>query len=188
MRPRTKMTREEYLALEPQEGVKLEWVNGEAYAMSGGRPVHSAIAVNAVLSLGRRLTGTPCRPTNSDQRLYVEMTQAYFFPDVMVVCPPWQTVDGDVQSITNPRIIVEVLSPSTRDWDLGGKLEHYRRIPSLTDYVIVDPDARRVTHYSRAETGWRLHDIEEGAVPLADLGIELPLDELFADLDSVPQG
>ena len=186
MKPDMKMTRQEYIETVPTDGIKYEWVNGEAYAMAGGTPLHAAIAVNLVLSLGGRLRGRPCRPTTSDQRLFVRATDAYFYPDVMVVCPPWDTPDGDSQSVANPRVIIEVLSDSTRDYDTGSKFEHYRRIDSLTDFLAVDPVARRLTHYRRTEEGWLLTDVESGSVSLGSLEIDVPLDEVFADLEDVP--
>ena len=180
------MSLAEYLAMEPVEGVKYEWINGEAYAMAGGRPIHSAVTFDVGVALAAQLRGGPCRPSSSDLRLHVALTQAYFYPDLMVMCPPWETVDGDVQSVTNPALIVEVLSPSTAVYDRGAKWEHYRRIPSLQDCLFIDTEARSITHFARTTEGWSLRDVTEGGLTLAHLGIELSIQDVFGDLEHVP--
>lgn len=184
--PGQKMTRDDYLALDGVEGAKFEWVNGEAYARAGGRPLHNVVAANVAAALGFRLRGRPCRAASSDQRVFVEETGAYLYPDLVVVCGVWATVPGDVQSVTNPTVLVEVLSPSTRSYDLGEKLSHYRRIPSVRDVLFVDPATRVVTSCRRDGTRWVLEDHAAGAVELESLGITLPFEEVFADLDRVP--
>lgn len=183
---RKKMTREQYLALEPEEGVKYEWINGEMYAMSGGTPLHAAVTLNIGASLHLKLRGKPCRPSSPDQRLFVQASDATFFPDAMVICPPWKMVEGDVQSVTNPTVVIEVLSPSTISYDRGAKFEHYRLVPSVTDCLFVDPKQRSVTQLTRTETGWARRDFESGSVELASIRVDLELTDIFADLEHVP--
>jgi len=180
-------TVEEYLEHTRTSSVKYEWVNGQAWAMTGGRLRHQAVATNVVIALGVRLKGRPCRPVNSDQRVYVEQTDNFYYPDASVICGPFQRAEPDPHSIVNPTCIVEVLSPSTRNYDLGGKFEDYRLIPTLRDALFIDPHDRRVIHLARTDQGWLRRDLTQGAVVLTGLdGLALPLDEIYADLEDVP--
>lgn len=181
-----KLSAAEYVAASATWDTRHEWVNGEAWAMSGGRPRHAAVIANAIAALAERLRGGPCRVASSDQRVHVRATRAWFYPDASVICGPWITDPDDPLSITNPSVLVEVLSPSTADFDRGAKFEHYRRLASLTDYVLVDPDARHVTHLRRTAEGWARVDLHEGALELAGPGVSLPVDALYADLEHVP--
>ncbi len=184
---KAKMTVEEYLALTDgtQElDERLEWVNGEMHAMAGGTLEHAAVGTNVTGALWGALRGKPCRPTNGDQRIALDETGAYLYPDVTVVCGPFlRAADGI--SITNPSVIVEVLSPSTERFDRGGKFDHYRRLPTLTDFVLVDPTQRKVVHYARHPDGWLLRDVDAGVLQLMDSTLELAIEDIFADLDNV---
>lgn len=166
--------------------VKHEWINGIAYAMSGGTPLHSAVTVNAVLVLARLTAGSPCRVASADQRVHVVESDAMLYPDVSVICPPWEISSDDRNSVVNPSVVVEVLSPSTLSYDLGAKFEHYRRIQTLQDVLFVHPDRPHVIHYARREQGWLLADVTEGQVELS-LGA-FDSTELYADLEHVPRG
>jgi Uma2 family endonuclease len=183
---RTPMSVAEYLQLEAASVVRHELIDGEVYAMAGGTPAHAALVTNLAVSVGSRLRGSSCRPTGSDQRLKVPLTGAFFYADLLVVCGTYQMADDDPHAVTNPAVIFEVLSPSTRDYDQGTKFEHYRRLPSLREYVLVDQGEQRVFHHTRQESGaWLLREVTEGAPRLESLGIEVPLAELY-DLEGVP--
>lgn len=185
--PKAKMTVEEYLALtdgSQELDERLEWVNGEMYAMAGGTPVHAAVGTNVTGALWNALRGKPCRATNGDQRIALDETGAYLYPDVTVVCGPYKLA-ADGLSITNPSVIVEVLSPSTERFDRGGKFEHYRRLKSLMDFVLIDPIQRTVSQYSRHAEGWFLRDIESGMLKLIGGDVEIAFEDIFADLDNV---
>lgn len=179
------LTTDEYLAWSRTAELKHEWVNGELVAMSGGTPAHAAIGGNLIGMLFAALRGGPCRPTTSDQRLHVEATDAWFYPDVQVICGPYQLA-RDGLSITNPVAIVELLSPSTRAYDLGAKWSHYLRIPSLQSYLLVDPERRSVLQYARNAAGWQLTEHTEGDVVVPALSVALPLDDIFGGLDAIP--
>jgi len=185
MNPRRTLSEADYLAECEGWELRHEWVNGEAYAMSGGTPRHAAVATNLILGLGDATRGKPCRPTSADQRIYVESTGAYVYPDVTLVCGPFRFADQDPLSLINPSVVVEVLSPSTANYDHGAKFDHYRRIPTLRHYVLVDPEQRHVVHHARTEEGWLRRDLEEGDLVLRDLELTVPLDEIYADLDAV---
>mgnify|MGYP000052718422 CR=1 FL=1 len=185
MEPRRQLSRADYLALSETWDVRQEWVNGEAYAMAGGTRRHAAVAMNVALALGNGLRGRPCRPFNSDQRIFVEPTDAFLYADTGVVCGPFEHPEGDTWSVTNPVVIVEVLSASTRDYDQGAKFDHYRRLPSLEHYVLVDPESPHIIHHRRHGRGWLRHDHESGSVALDAVGVSLDLDTVYADLDGV---
>jgi len=184
---KSKMTEAEYLALTASGELaeRVEWINGAAYAMAGGTARHAAVATNIAIALGIAMRGGPCRPTNGDQRIAIADTGAYLYPDAVVVCGPYAMAD-DGLSVVNPSVVFEVLSPSTRTTDVGPKFEHYRRIETLTDYVVVDPDAGTVTHHARHPDGWLRRDYDSGVLSLMEGATALPLAEIFADLDNVP--
>lgn len=180
------MTVDQYLQASRAWEIKHEWVDGQAWAMTGARPLHNAVTANLITSLANRLRGRPCRPTTGDQRIEVDGGESYLYPDLAVICGPFQRSSRDDLSIVNPRVVLEVLSPSTRAYDLSTKFEHYRRIPSVTDIVYVDPDTRHVIHHARTDEGWLRRDLHDGAVRLTGLdALELPLDDIYADLDAV---
>jgi Uma2 family endonuclease len=183
--PRRQLSYEDYVRESPRWDVKHEWVNGVAYAMAGGSPHHNAVTLNVAIALGALLRGRPCRPTSPDQRVHVETTGASLYPDVIVVCGPFEYASTDPDAVTNPTVVVEVLSPSTRDYDQGAKFGHYRRLESLQDVLFVDPLTRHVIHHTRHAEGWLRRDIEAGVVTLRSLDVELPLDEIYADLEAL---
>lgn len=182
----TRMTVAEYLELTASGTLteRLEWINGEAYAMAGGSPEHAAVGTNITTALAIGLRKIRCRPTNGEQRIAIDDTGAYVYPDAAVVCGPYNRA-ADGISITNPSVVFEVLSPSTRAVDSGAKFMHYRRIESLTDYVLVDPDARTVAHYVRRADEWVLRDIATGALSLMAGTLSISVDDIFVDLDDV---
>lgn len=184
------MTVDDYLALTDGSVAlddRLEWVNGEMYAMAGGTPEHAAVASNVNAALWVALKGKPCRPTTGDQRIAINETGVYVYPDVVVVCGPFHRA-ADGISITNPSVVVEVLSPSTASFDRGGKFEHYTRMTSLTDYVLVEPETRLVTHYRRQSDGWLRRDYRSGTVCMMDGELSITVEDIFADLDNVTAG
>ena len=182
-----RLTLAEYVAREAESDVRHEFVHGEVYAMAGGSPRHAAITMNVGGALIARLRGTACRPTSGDQRLYIPRTGCMFYADVVVVCGDYLMADADPRALTNPTLIIEVLSRSTADHDRGTKYEHYRTLPSLRDYVLIAQDAVAVEHRERVYGNtWLVRHLTEGALELKSLGIRLPLDEIYADLDRVP--
>lgn len=185
---RPAMTYAEYLAFEVEAEGRHEFDGFEIVAMSGGSRRHAAITANVTIALGNALRGKPCRPTSGDQRVYVPATDAAFYGDITIVCGDFESPPEDPDAITNPTVIVEVLSRSTADRDRGTKFEHYRTLASLTDYLLVDQRARHVEHRRRVEPGqdvWLLSTVREGAVEMASLGIALAIDDVYADLEGV---
>ncbi|MDD2761256.1 MAG: Uma2 family endonuclease [Methylomonas sp.] len=172
----------DYLDWEETQAEKLEFVAGEVFAMVGARQDHVIVSGNIFAALKQRLRGTPCRPYVSDLKLKVEAADAFFYPDVMVSCHP-----GDLdnqQFISNPSLVIEVLSDSTAAYDRGGKFAAYRKLASLQEYLIVDIEARRVECFRRtADNDWLLHDyVGEVDCQLTCLSLSLPLAEIFEDI------
>lgn len=141
---------EEYLELERHAEIRSEYLDGEMFALAGASLAHNEIVGNLQASLRRQLRGRGCGVWANDLRIRVEASDLHAYPDVVVVCEPPKLVDdGSQDTLLNPQLIVEVLSPSTESWDRGGKFGHYRTVPSLTDYVLVAQDRVLVEHFGR---------------------------------------
>jgi len=181
----TFVTPEEYLEQELQADYKSEYFNGEVFAMAGGTPPHAAIIINVAGELRQRLKGKPCQ-VYSDLRLRVALTGLYTYPDTMVVCGDLQLAEGRKDTVMNPVLIVEVLSESTRDYDRGQKFEHYRKLPSLSDYLTVAQDRPFVEHWTRqSPNSWLLVEFADlgQSIPLASISCILPLAEIYDKIE-----
>jgi Uma2 family endonuclease len=171
-----------YLALEAMSPVKHEFLDGHVWAMAGGTPDHAAIAINIAVVLSTALRNQPCRVFSSDLRVRVEETGLATYPDITVVCGTLTTDPEDRagNTATNPTLLVEVLSPSTENYDRGEKLAHYKRIASLREILLVAHDERRLELWSRTEGGWTLEVVRaDGAVRLSSLGCEIDVGEVY---------
>ena len=174
---------EEYFQLEEMSETKHEYYNGQIFDMVGASRNHDFITGNIYLSLRRRLDGTPCDVYTSDMRVLVKPNGLYTYPDVSVVCGEPEFIHRQTDTLLNPTLIVEVLSPSTREYDRGPKFELYKALPSLRDYVLVEQDRVLVEVYGRAKGGrkWsaQTYDNLKQAVRLRGFGCELPLREVY---------
>ena len=182
--PRPKFTYAEYLAAERSADVKHEYLRGEIFAMAGGTPEHSRLAMSIGRELGVLLRDRPCAVFSSDLRIRIEATNRATYPDVSVVCGKRETAKDDPDALTNPIVIVEVLSDSTEGDDRGEKFAHYRRVPSLREYVLVSQRARRIEVYRREGVGaeWILSEATSGEqAKLPSLGIAVSVDEVYRD-------
>jgi len=170
-----------YLELEEVSPVKHEFLRGEVWAMAVGTPDHAAISVNVSTLLSTALRGRPCRVYSSDLRIRVLATGLGTYPGVTVVCgkPEFDSADRKQQTVTNPRLIVEVLSPSTANDDRGEKLTHYQQITSLEEVVLVAHDEQRIDVWRRAGEGWTLNSLSAGTVQLYSVDVEIPLAEIY---------
>ena len=175
----------EYIAIDEASATKHEFVNGEIFAMSGGTVKHGQLAANVIRSLGTQLLDRPCAAFTSDVRVRVLATGLATYPDVSVVCGSIDYDPENKNTITNPVLLVEVLSDSTEDYDREEKFSHYRRIPSLREYLLVSQHERRITHLSRNDNddgSWTLRDVTSAAiVRLPSIGCELSLDDVYRD-------
>jgi Uma2 family endonuclease len=177
-----RFTAEEYLTIEREALDKSEFVCGQIYAMSGSSPEHDVISVNIVLSLGNQLKGKPCQPFTSNMRMRTVADGLYSYPDVSVVCGDWQFHDNRRDTITNPTVIVEVLSPSTERFDRNRKFDLYKAIESLSDYILVAQDRPRIEHFRRMPDGtWSLNlaDGLESGITVESIGCTLLLKDVY---------
>lgn len=188
MQPEAKkyLTPEEYLANERVAEYKSEYFAGEVFALAGASRRHNLIMVNMIAALSNRLRGGSCEVYSSDMRVKVDELGKYTYPDVVVACGALQFEDSEQDTLANPTMIVEILSDSTEAYDRGGKFEHYRRIESLREYVLVAQDRHRVEHFLRLEDGhWLFSEIAglEGTLALGSIGCELPMAEVYYKVD-----
>jgi Uma2 family endonuclease len=186
--PDSPLTEEQYLAIERAAESKSEFHDGEMYAMSGGSLNHSLISTRMSVLLDRQLP-PGCRVCNSDLRIKVSAAGLYTYPDGAVICGEPQYSDDQRDVVTNPVLIVEVLSPSSEGYDRGKKFEMYRTIESFREYLLIHQDRRHVEHYSKQDDGsWvlREHSGVDASVSIPRLSAQIPLGELYApalDLD-----
>jgi Uma2 family endonuclease len=181
--PKHKMTMEEYIEFDKNSEGRWEYFDGEVIDMAGGTLNHNQIASNISRVLGNKLEDKGCRALTSDMRLKVPKALPYRYPDVVVVCgePIIGTIQGQ-EMLVNPLLIIEVLSPSTAEYDYGIKFTAYQSIESFQEYLLVAQDRPRVTQYVRQPNGqWLRRDIEEmdGVVKFTSLDCELTFSEIY---------
>jgi Uma2 family endonuclease len=183
--PHRRYTLEEYFALESVGAARYEYWNGDILCMSGGTPQHATISVNITSGLKVRLRGGRCRDFNADMAIKTLLIPPYRYPDASVVCgePIFEKVDK-FDTLANPTLIVEVLSPSTLNLDKTLKRDAYQAIPSLQEYLLIAQDAPRITHYVRQGNQWLQQDYSGLTITLElpALGCQLPLSEIYEDV------
>jgi Uma2 family endonuclease len=174
------VTEEQYLALERAAEFKSEFLDGGIFAMSGASLGHLRIQQNLAGELHGRLSGSRCEAFGSDFRIKVS-SRAYFYADVSVACQP-VTADEHDDNLTNPVVILEILSPSTEKFDRGTKFQRYRTIPSLTDYILVSQDEVRIEQFTRQpDDNWTLRDHKdpERELRIDSIGVSIPLRQIY---------
>nr|WP_103016498.1 Uma2 family endonuclease [Salinibacter ruber] len=177
---------EEYLEREraaPQE--RHEYIDGWVVRVSGASIEHNFIVSNLNRELGNQLRETDCRVTTNDLRVTFPSLDKYAYPDVVAFCGEPELEEEHLDMLYNPTLIVEVLSPTTEDYDHGKKFSRYRRIDTLQEYLLVAQDAPHVEHYVRQDDGsWRLTDTDglDATITLPSIEAELPLDEVYLDV------
>ena len=180
--PPQTVTPEEYLSRERAAALKSEYVNGQIIAMSGASRRHNLITLNVGAALNAQLAERPCEVYVSDMRVKVEASRDYTYPDVVAVCEEPRFLDGTLDTLLNPAVIVEVLSASTQDYDRGTKFALYRTIETLRDYVLISQDRVRVEHYARQGAfQWLLTEYAEpgDALSLPSVGVTLLLSDIY---------
>ena len=175
-------TADDYLAWEADQKERHEFLDGEVFAMAGAEDRHVTVAGNCYMALRQHLSGSPCRTYMSDMRLLVAAVNSYFYPDVLVTCSARDQASALVK--TEPKLIIEVLSPSTAGYDRGIKFNAYRHLASLEEYVLIDIDTRNTDVYRKGADGlWVLHPFErEATVTLASVALHITPAQLFADV------
>ena len=179
---KTVFSADDYLAWEPAQLDRHEYLDGDVFAMAGAEDRHVTVSMNIAFALRQHLSASPCRTYMSDMRLHVTAANSYFYPDVLVTCSALDLASPLIKS--EPKLIVEVLSPSTAAFDRGLKFSHYRSLPSLEEYVLIDLDTRATDGYRKGPDGlWVLHPFARGeAISLASVALELSAAQLFAEV------
>lgn len=175
-------TATDYLTWEAEQVDRHEFVDGQVSLMAGAEDRHVTVAMNLFFALRQHLSGSSCRTYMSNMRLQVAAANAYFYPDVMVTCSAQDLASPMHKS--EPKLIAEVLSPSTAAYDRGLKFSHYRTLDSLQEYVLIDLDSRRIDCYRLGADGlWVLHPVAPGdTLVLASVDLEIGAAQLFADV------
>jgi Uma2 family endonuclease len=173
------MTAPAYLAWEREQTSKHEFHRGAVFAMAGGSPHHNYLSSAVAAELRAIVRGRGCYVFSSDQRIGASEGQRYVYADAVVVSDEVKLETGTKDVLANPRVVVEVLSPGTETYDRGEKWDAYRRLESLTDYLLLSQAAVRIEHYRREPDGWRYSVVEAGGtVTLAD-GSSLSADAIY---------
>jgi len=154
----THYSAEEYLSLERCATIKSEFHDGQIYAMTSANREHNLIAGNIAAELSQQLKSRPCEAYINDMRVRVAQARSYHYPDIAVVCGAPEFEDAHVDTLLNPTLLIEVLSPSTEAYDRGGKFAHYRKIASLREYLLVTQDQPSIERYVRQGDAWVLSE------------------------------
>ena len=179
------ISQEEYLAEERLALEKHEYFQGEIFAMSGTTIEHTVIAVNCITELRNKLKGKNCRPYESNLRIYIPPNSLYTYPDISIICGGVDTTDDKFDTATNPTVIFEILSKSTRDYDKGGKFTLYRDIETLKEYILIDSEKIGVEKFTRnADNTWLLTEFKtiESSFEIPTIGVKLSLSDIYEDV------
>ena len=177
------MPADEYLIWEPTQAEKYEFIHGELFLLGGASRRHVTVAGNLFAELDRRLENTDCRTYMADMKLQVKEKSVYFYPDVMVTCDPEDHRSDHY--MCSPILIVEVLSESTAAFDRGQKATMYRGLPSLKEFVLIDPERMHIELYRRSQENiWELRDIPaEHSLNFSSLDITISWGRIFRNVD-----
>ena len=182
------LTPEQYLEMDRKAEYRSEYVNGEILAMAGATRAHNRITLNVGAALTALLRGTPCEPFTNDLRVTVSPSR-YAYPDIVVACGGPQFIDGQLDTLTNPSVIMEVLSPTTANDDRSWKFAHYRGLETLTDYVILSQFQPFIEQYTRqSDDKWVLTEVTglDAVLRLPSIGCDLLLTAIYERVEFVP--
>ncbi|MFD2583907.1 Uma2 family endonuclease [Pedobacter vanadiisoli] len=175
-------TVEEYLEMEKPSTVKHEYYQGEIFAMSGAGLNHNKIFSNVFIEIGNYLRGKPCRPYGSDMRMNIPENTLFTYPDISIYCNGLTHSDVDEDTSILPTVIIEILSPSTKNYDRGKKFKLYKDIPSLKEYMMIDSESVSVeAHYVNDEQNWLLSRHEEitDVLSFVSMGFDIALSDIY---------
>jgi Uma2 family endonuclease len=185
-----RMTEAEYLEFERQSEIRHEYVRGEIFAMAGASDEHNLIVASLIRHIGNLVFGTQCKYYPSDVRVKIEATGSYLYPDVLVLCGEKKFAAGTFDTLLNPSLIIEVLSPSTEAYDRGKKFEDYQKIASLQEYVLVSQDKARVERYKRDKSNkwsYEAFDGLEAKLELSSINASLSLADVYEQVNFPPK-
>lgn len=178
-----KMTIEQYLEFENASEEKHEYYQGEVFAMSGAKITHNRIVRNTLSSITQFLKGKSCEPFNSDQCIYIEANTLFTYPDISIFCSEVLTLNDDEMNALNPVILIEVLSPSTKNYDRGSKFKLYRDIPTLKEYVLIDSETINVEIFAvNPEGHWELREYKDihDVIEISYIDMRLSMEDIYA--------
>ncbi|TCD25148.1 Uma2 family endonuclease [Pedobacter psychrodurus] len=175
-------TIEEYLEMEKASTVKHEYFQGEVFAMSGAGDNHNNIFSNVFIEIGNKLKGKPCRPYGSDKRMNIPENTLFTYPDISIYCNGLTHTDIDEDTSILPTVIIEILSPSTKNYDRGKKFNLYKDIPSLKEYIMIDSESVSVeAFYVNENKNWAFKDHKEitDVITFVSMGFDLALTDIY---------
>ncbi|RKU16935.1 hypothetical protein C6500_17075 [Candidatus Poribacteria bacterium] len=183
----TFFTPEEYLASERKAIVKSEYLRGQIIARSGASLAHTRIIADIVTELNIQMRGRECEVISNDMRVKTGAKGAYFYPDVVVFCGEPEFEDNVFDTLLNPTLVVEVLSPSTEVFDRGEKFAQYQELVALREYILVSQDRICVEQYRLMKMQWVATEFRryEDVLPLVSIGCELPLQDIYRRVSAV---
>lgn len=184
--PKRRVSPEEYLAIERKSDIRHQYYNGEMFAMGGASRAHNRISMNIGTDLNHQLRDRACEPFMIDMRVKVDASGLYTYPDIVVACDKLEFEDEHVDTLLNPQVIIEVLSETTESYDRGKKFEHYRRLESLTDYLLVSQDEPHIEHFTKNADGhWVLFEATglDTAIELPTIHCRLALNDVYAKVE-----
>jgi Uma2 family endonuclease len=188
--PKPYWTEQEYIAFERTSMIKHEYFDGHIYAMTGASRRHNLIAGNTLAALHSQLRKGPCQIFPSDMRVKIQKTGLYTYPDLVIICGEAQFTDDALDTLHNPLVLIEILSPSTERYDRGMKAQQYRMIESLRDYMLIAQDAYHIEHYARQDTGqWLLQEVTglETHLTITSIASTLLLEDVYEKVDMMPE-
>ena len=188
--PKRSLTEQEYIEFERESTTKHEYYDGQIYAMTGASRIHNLIVGNTLASLHGQLRRKPCEIFPSDMRVKIQKTGLNTYPDIVIICGELQFTDDVLDTLLNPLVLIEILSPSTERYDRGMKSQHYRTIETLRDYILIAQDHYHIEHYSRQDSGqWLLQEATGVEARIAILSIEstLLLADVYEKVDIIPE-
>ncbi len=177
-----KISIEEYLEMENASKEKHEYYQGDVFVMQGAKFQHNIVTANLLSYLGQKLRGKPCKPYGSDLRVHIESNTLFTYPDISIICGPPAFRNNDKMNLLNPTVLIEVFSPGTKDYDRVGKFRLYRDIPTLREYIMIDPEALSIEAFFINTNGnWELRIIKHINETLRLQSIEtmLELNEIY---------
>jgi len=178
-----KLTIEEYLAFERESDGKHEYFKGEVFAMSGAGTRHNIIFSNLFIELGTKLKGKPCMPFGSDMKVHIPENTLFTYPDISIFCGDKKQIDEEEFSI-GPSVIIEILSPSTKNYDRGGKFKLYRDIPSLKEFILIDTESVSIEAFRLNTTNhWELEEYKniKDDLPIPSIDVSVSLSLIYAN-------
>jgi len=179
---KSKFTIQEYLDMENATDRKNEYYKGEIFAMAGAGARHNVIFSNLFIDIGSRLKGRPCQPYGSDMRLHIPENTLFTYPDISIICGDLVPSYRDKDSVVQPSVLMEILSPSTKNYDRGEKFKLYRDIPTLKEYILVDSEAIGIEVFRiDPHNHWTLEEYKttNDTLVIQTVGISIPLQDIY---------